>query len=306
MKTNHFFSLLLPLIICFATLSNWSYTQNQKRNAPGVRKITENIHLVSDYGCNVIIVEGQGELLMVDSGHKRYSTALDSVISSLSDFPIKYILNTHFHLDHVRGNKKLSDRGAIIVAHENARTRMLSEWNVPDVRGREVRVIPPYPREYLADICFKDSIDLFYGDGVIKAIHYPNAHTNTDVAYFIQKENVILTGDLFFANGFPIIDIFYGGTINGYMSALDNLLKICDSNTVVIPGHGLPTNRQGLQDYQNMLTESISRILRLKEEGKTIDEIVDSHPIGYLYKGEESWVPEDVFIYTVYNGLSEK
>lgn len=306
MKKNRFYSLFLPLIICFATISNWSYSQNQKSTASGVRKINESIHLVSDYGCNVIIVEGQGELLIVDSGYKRFSMALDSVILSYSDFPIKYILNTHFHPDHVRGNKTLSDRGGIIVAHKNARSRMLSEWNVPDVRGRNLRVIPPYPRAFLADICFKDSLDLFLNDRIIQAIHYPDAHTDTDAAYFIKEANVILTGDLFFSNGFPIIDIFYGGTIDGYMRAIDNLLKICDANTIVIPGHGLPSNRQGLLDYRNMLSESISRIHKLKKEGKTLNEIVDSQPISDLYKGEDSWVPEDVFIYTVYNSFSKK
>lgn len=293
-------------MICFISISNPSYPQNQENKIVNKHMIKPNIFLIPDYGCNVIVIVGQEGLLIVDSGYKRFSMKLDSVISDISNLPRKYILNTHFHVDHVSGNKKISDGTADIIAHDNARKRMLSEWNVPDVQGRNVRVIPPYPEDFLADICLNDSLVLFFNNDNIQAIHFTDAHTDTDVVYYIRKANVMLAGDLFFSNGFPIIDIYYGGTIDGCMKAIDKILDICDSNTLIIPGHGMPSNRRGLVLYRNMLSESISRIHKLMEQGKTLKQVIDSDPLGDIYEGDSSWVPEDVFIHTVFNDLSGK
>lgn len=306
MKRRNLFYYFLLLIIPLISLSNWSYSQNPMTNMTSGRKIAENIYLLKDYGCNIAVTVGQDGLLIIDTGHKRSALKTDSVISTISNLPVKYVLNTHLHFDHVGGNMKLAEDGAVIIAHENTRKHMLSGWKVPELQGIKYSPVPPYSIEYLPKICFKDSMNIYFNNGVVQAIHYPNAHSDCDVIFYFQNTNVLHAGDLFESNGFPIIDVWYGGTIDGYIKALDDILKICNDNTVIIPGHGDPSNRQGLQDYRNMLFESRTRISKLIKEGKSVDGVIAADPTKGLYKGGESWIPVKLYVASVYEDLSRK
>jgi len=126
------------------------------------------------------------------------------------------------------------------------------------------------------------------------------------LGFYFQNTNVLHAGDLFESNGFPIIDVWYGGTIDGYIKAIDEILKICNDNTVIIPGHGDPSNRQGLQEYRNMLSEAKARIIKFMSIGKSLDEVIAADPTKNLYKGGESWIPVKLFIASVYEDLSKK
>jgi len=306
MKSKNLFCDFFLLIIPLLSLSHWSYSQNPMTNVTSGQKIAENIYLLKDYGCNIVVMVGQDGLLIIDTGHKSFALKIDSVISTISNLPVKYVLNTHLHFDHVGGNMKLAEDGAVIIAHENTRKHMLSGWKVPDIQGIKYPLVLPYTVEYLPKICFKDSLSIYLNNDVVQAIHYPNAHSDCDVIYNFQNANVLHAGDLFESNGFPILDVWYGGTIDGYIKALDDILKICDDNTVIISGHGDPSNRQGLQDYRNMLVESRTKISKLIEEGKSVDEVIAADPTKDLYKGGESWIPVKLYVATVYEDLSRK
>lgn len=296
---------LLFLSFYFLTLSNWSLSQNPIINQ-GVIKVAENIYVLNDNGVNITVIVGHEGLLIIDTGYKEDALRTDSVISTISNLPIKYILNTHLHYDHVGGNKKLSEDGAIIIAQDNTRKRMVSEWNMPEILGIKAPVIPPYPVEYLPKICFQDSLKVYFNNEIIQCIHFAKSHSDCDVIYYFPKANVILTGDLFVSNGFAVVDSYSGGTIDGYIRAVDNILKICDERTVIIPGHGVISNRQGLQDYLYMLAESRTKIANLIIEGKTVDEVIAADPTKDLFKGVLSSLPPKFFVYTVYQDLSKK
>ncbi|MBE0673819.1 MAG: MBL fold metallo-hydrolase [Bacteroidales bacterium] len=306
MKSKNLFYYFLLLIIPLLSLSHWSYSQNPVTNLTSGQRIAENIYLLTDYGCNMVVMVGQEGLLIIDTGYKGSALKTDSVISTISNLPVKYVLNTHLHFDHVGGNMKLAEDGAVIIAHENTRKHMLSGWKVPEIQGINYSPVLPYSIEYLPKICFKDSLNIYFNNDVVQAIHYPNAHSDCDVIFYFQNTNVLHAGDLFESNGFPILDVWYGGTIDGYIKALDDILKICNDNTVIISGHGDPSNRQGLQDYRNMLVESRTRISRLIEEGKSVDEVIAADPTKDLYKGGESWIPVKLYVATVYEDLSRK
>jgi len=306
MKSKNLFYYFLLLIIPLLSLSHWSYSQNPMTNVTSSQKIAENIYLLKDYGCNIVVMVGQDGLLIIDTGYESFALKIDSVISTISNLPVKYVLNTHLHFDHVGGNMKLAEEGAVIIAHENTRKHMLSGWKVPDIQGIKYPIVLPYPVEYLPKICFKDSLNIYLNNDVVQAIHYPNAHSDCDVIYYFQNANVLHAGDLFESNGFPILDVWYGATIDGYIKALGDILKICDDNTVIISGHGDPSNRQALQDYRNMLVESRTKISKLIEEGKSVDEVIAADPTKDLYKGGESWIPVKLYVATVYEDLSRK
>jgi glyoxylase-like metal-dependent hydrolase (beta-lactamase superfamily II) len=298
-----YYFFLLPTFLLFS-LSDWSFSQTSVTNE-GVIKISNEIFVINSTGCNIAVIIGQEGLLIIDTGDNRFAMKTDSLISTISDLPIKYILNTHLHYDHLGGNRKLSENGAVIVAHENTRKGMLTEWNMPEIAGIKYPVIPPYPEEYLPKICFRDSLSIYFNNDIIKCFCLPNGHTDGDVIYYFQKPNLIHTGDLFLSNGFPIINPL-PGSINAYIKAVDEIINICDENTVIIPGHGPVANRQDLRDYEIMLIESRNRIDKLVKEGKTLDEVIAANPTRDLFKGGKSWLPVKLYIATVYMCLSQK
>lgn len=304
MKRGNLFNYFL-MIIPLLSMSNWAYSQSPMTNAVSDQKVAENFYLIKDFGCNIAVMAGQEGLIIIDTGHERSSLKTDSVISTISNLPVKYILNTHLHFDHLGGNKKLSEKGAIIVAHENTRKGMLMEWNMPEIAGIKYPVIPPYPEEYLPKICFHDSLNIYFNNDIIKCIWLPNGHSDGDVIYYFEKANLIHAGDLFLSNGFPIINPL-PGSIDAYIKAVDEIIKICDENTVIIPGHGPVADRQELKEYKIMLTKSRNRIDRLVKEGKTLDEVIAANPTRGLFKGGKSWLPDKLYIATVFMGLSQK
>ncbi|WP_010662911.1 MBL fold metallo-hydrolase [Marinilabilia salmonicolor] len=306
MNPGNLHRYFILLIFFFFSVCNWVYAQNAMLNTKEINQIADKFYLLSQYGCNIVVMAGPEGLLLVDSGTKEYAFKTDSVVSTISDSSIKYVLNTHFHFDHVGGNMKLSETGATIIANEETRKRMLSEWNIPEIQGMKYPKVLPYSDKYLPVICFEDSLKLFFNNEIVQAISYPNAHSDCDVIYYFQASNIIHAGDLFFSNGFPVIDIYYGGTIAGYIRAIDSILELCNEKTIIIPGHGVISNRQKLNDYRNMLVESKIRIFKLIKEGKTLDEVIAANPTKDLLKEGESWIPINIFVNTVYQDLSKK
>jgi len=259
-------------------------------------KIVDNIFVFNHNGTNYTIVTSDEGLLIIDTGYPGAATFADSTIRADFKLPVKYVVNTHYHYDHVGGNHLFAKNGAPIIAHKNTRKRMLIEWNMPEFQGLKYPVFPPYADEYLPDICFSDSLKIYFGNETIDLIHLPPGHSDCDVIVCFKIENIVVTGDVYLGIGFPPIDF----TFDGYLASLSLLISMCDKNTVVISGHGPVTNLDELILFRETLTEGASRIKKLKSEGKTIDEIVAAEPLKGLM--ERSYVPEVVFIYCILNG----
>jgi len=297
----------------FIILSNWmiliggqAFSQNVTTNKFAPVKVTEGIYRIKNFGCNIAVMTGDDGVLIIDTGDQAAALKTDSVIKTISNKPVRYVLNTHFHLDHVGANKKLSEGGSVIVAQENTRQRMSEVWNVPAIAGVTYPVIPPYSEDYLPKICFRDSIAIYFNNETIQGIHFPNGHSDSDVIYFFRKANVIHAGDLFLSNGFPVIDIYYGGSIDGYIRAVDNMIRLCNERTIVIPGHGAPSDRQGLVEYRDMLSKARTNIEKLVKEGKTLEEVIAADPTKDLFKLGKSWLPAPMFVDVVYKELSKQ
>ncbi len=304
MKNKNLNYLILLLLVLLLSSRAGLLSQNAGTNNE-VLKISSEIFVINSTGCNIAVIVGQEGLLVIDSGDERSALKTDSLISTISGLPIKYILNTHLHFDHLGGNKILSEKGATIIAQNNTRESMLKEWDVPEIAGMKFPVIPPYPKEYLPKICFQDSLSIYFDSNVIKSISLPGGHSSSDVIYYFPEANIIHTGDLYLSNGFPIIDLA-PGSIDAYINAVDNIIHICDDNTVIIPGHGPLSNLHNLKEYRSMLMESRNRIEKLIRDGKTLDEVIAENPTRDLYKGGKSTIPDKLFVATVYICLSQK
>jgi cyclase len=298
------FSLLLLGFIIMTKAPGYSQRGTEKKEVP--EQVTKNIFLIKDYGCNIVLMVGPDGLLMIDSGYKETGAELDSLTRTVSTLKFQYLLNTHFHFDHLGGNKVFVDKGAKVVSNLATRKHMQVMWDIPTIADVKYPTILPYEDPYLPTICFSDSMILFFNDEQIRAIEYKDAHTEGDVIYFFQQANVIHAGDLFLSNGFPVIDIYDGGSIDGYIYAVEKVIGLCNEKTIIIPGHGPIANLQDLRDYCDMLIASRDRILELIKEGKTVNEVINLDPTKGLFKKGESWLPPKLFVFTVYQELSQK
>lgn len=267
-------------------------------------KIADGVYLLGNLPCNVVAVIGSDGILLIDNGSARTAGNLKEMIAGFDTGPLRIVLNTHYHFDHIGANEYLAKDGAVIVAHENTRRRMLAEWRIPDKWGLNYPAIPPYPDVAVPKVTFADSLNVHFNGQTIEAVHLPNAHSEADIAVFLRDANILHTGDIYLSNGFPIIDSFYGGTIDGVIAAVDALVNLINDHTKVVPGHGPVSNRQELRDYRKMLTTARDRIAALIEEGKTLEEIVAADPTAGLYGRGRSWLPPKLFIVTVYADLT--
>jgi len=306
MKAKRLFKKVLPISLWFLSILNWVYAQDNSINNSIAIKVADGIYMISDYGCNIGVMVGKEGLLIIDSGYEETASKMDSSILAISNLPLKYVLNTHMHFDHVGGNKKLAENGAIIISNDFTRKHMLNVWDPGLIAGVKLPTIQPYPESYLPKICFNDYLKLYFNSDTIIAYEFKHCHTGGEVIYYFQKANVIYTGDIFLPDGFPGIMVFDGGTINGSIKAIGEILKLCNEKTIVIPGHGHLSNRQGLEDYHELMINSRDIILKLINEGKTLDEIIKLNPINNLYKGEVSGLTSEIFIHLVYQDLSKK
>jgi len=289
---------LVALSLIFGCVFNL-YSQEAEIVESAAVEVADGLYVHERWGANITISSGKDGLLIIDTGYPGSAEYSDSTIRAEFHKPIKYVINTHYHPDHVGGNQLLSDGGALIVAHRNTRVRMMKEWKrpkIPELPDMKYPVIPPYEEEYLPDLCFNDSIDIHINDELVHCVHIPGGHSGCDVVVEFKDANVIHAGDLFLTIYFPPIE----GTAEEYLAAVEQIIGMCDENTIVIPGHGPISDRKGLEEYYEIISVASNRINSLKSEGKSLKEVLDSNPLADIGVGE-SYGLKELFIYCVYN-----
>lgn len=300
--SNKWFSTLLLASLLGLGLS--ASAQEIRSVESAAVKIADGVYLLNSLQCNVVAVIGPDGILLIDNGSAGRADNLKEMMAGFDTGALRIIVNTHYHFDHIGNNELLTKNGVVIVAHVNTRRRMLAEWRIPDKWGLYYPAIPPYPEVAVPKVTFVDTLNIHFNGQKIEAVHFPNAHSDADIAVFLRDTNVLHTGDIYLSNGFPIIDSFHGGTIDGVIAAVDALVDLINDHTKVVPGHGPVSNRQELRDYRKMLTTARDRIAALIEEGKTLEEIVAADPTAGFYRRGRSWLPPKLFIVTVYADLS--
>lgn len=300
------FKILIFFIMTFLLLAQWADSQESATPQENFIKITDRLYMLKGAGCNIASLLGQDGVLLIDSGAQNQSAMVVSTMKEITDAPVRMVINTHYHFDHAGGNEAFARKGAITISHLNTRNRMTQEWRVPEIMGIKYPTIPPYPEICLPKITFDESLTIHFNDEIIHVTHIPGGHSDSDIIIQFRKANVIHTGDLYLSNGFPIIDFLYGGSVNGYIAAVGEIIQICNENTRIIPGHGPLSNREELITYRDMLVKARDRIVNMIEEGQTLEEIVTADPISELCKGGKSWLPPKMYIYCVYHEFSNQ
>jgi glyoxylase-like metal-dependent hydrolase (beta-lactamase superfamily II) len=233
--------------------------------------------MLSGAGGNIGLSVGDDGALQVDSEYAQLSQKVADAVAAVSTKPVRLLINTHWHFDHVGGNESLAQAGALIVAHENVRKRMATEQALHGLGGVE-RKIPPSPAGALPVITFPDSLTFHWNDDQVQVLRVKPAHTDGDSFVYFQKANVLHVGDVYFNGTYPFIDINAGGSIDGMIAAVDQALALADDETKIIPGHGPLSNAAELRAYRKMLATARDRVQALVKEGKSRDETIAAKP----------------------------
>jgi glyoxylase-like metal-dependent hydrolase (beta-lactamase superfamily II) len=248
-------------------------------------------------GGNVAASVGADGLFIIDDELEPMTAKLKAALGALSKTPVRFVVNTHWHLDHTGGNPALAATGAVIVAQENVRKR-LSVDNVMHMMGHEM-TIKAQPHAALPVVTFTDDVTLHLNGDDVHVIHVPPAHTDGDSIVHFKTANVIHTGDTV-TGSYPIVDIDSGGQFEGFIAAADRILALCDDNTKIIPGHGPLMTKADLVAYRQMLIDVRDRIGKLLAAKKTVDEIKAAKPLADLdAKWGQGFVKADFLIESV-------
>lgn len=279
-----------------------SFAQDFEKVQIKTTKVSDGVYMLTGSGGNIGVSAGNDGVLLVDDQFAELTEKIRAAIAKINGGPIRFVLNTNWHYDHVGGNRPLAEAGCIIIAHDNSRKLMMAEQYHPFFDMR----IPPYPEAALPKVTFTESITFHFNGDEIHAFHIENAHSDADIVIYFRKANVIHTGDILFVGGYPFIDIPHGGSIDGMIAAVDRLLGLINDNTKVIPGHGALSDSKGLQEYMEMLVTVKERVELQIKEGKTLEEIIASKPTSDFDKGRNNWMPSEGFVKIVYNDISKR
>jgi glyoxylase-like metal-dependent hydrolase (beta-lactamase superfamily II) len=262
--------------------------------------LRSGLTLLSGAGGNILVLSGPDGVVAVDSGLSTAQSQIAKAMDALTAKPLRYLINTHFHFDHVGGNEWMHSFGAEIIAQERTRLRMSSEQIIPAFDA----VVPPAPPSALPTVLFAQSQTLAVNDEVIQLRRHTPAHTDTDISVFFAKANVLHTGDTWFHGIYPFIDYDNGGSVRGMLAASAENLSLANCETIVIPGHGEAGDRNDLLEFHEMLLSVCDKVASLKKSGDSVESVVAAKP---TLPFDEAWgggfIPPDLFVSLVYRGL---
>lgn len=271
-----------------------------------ITHVAGNVYMIQrpGGGGNIGAQIGPDGVLLVDSLFDPMTDALLAAVREVTEEDIKYLINTHIHVDHVGGNANLAERGVVIFSHENTRQRFLEERSrFPRAGGSWV---PQQPESARPQITFNDEMTFHFNGEEVLTFKVPPAHTDGDVFVYFPESDVMHLGDVYRTTSYPIIDLYNGGSLRGTIAALDQAIDMAGPNTKVIPGHGLEImDRQGLIEFRDMILDVQAEVLSLIREDKKLEEVMAANPTAAYdseWTDDPGWQPED-FVPLVYYEL---
>ena len=305
-KVRNALLLALAALSLLAT-TRLSYSQGNFEGVElSITLVAGNVYMVQrpGGGGNIGVQVGPDGILLVDSLFAPLADKLVAAVAQVSDEKIRFLVNTHIHIDHVGGNKNLAEMGVMIFAHDNTRLRFFEERSrFPRAGGS---FVPQQPAAARPLITFNDTMSFHLNGEEVRAFLAPPAHTDGDVFVYFPKSDVLHLGDVYRTTSYPIIDLYNGGTLRGTIAAIDQAIELAGPDTKVIPGHGLEVvGRDELVEFRDMILDIQGQVLVMIREGKKLDEVMEAQPSAAYdaqWTDDPGWGPED-FIPLVYYQL---
>lgn len=264
------------------------------------QKLSDNIYVLFGQGGNIGLSVGEDGTYIIDDQFAPLTDKINASIKKITDQPVKFVVNTHWHFDHTGGNENFGKQGAVIVAHDNVHRRMKKGQDMKAI-GRN---IPAAPKAALPVITFDHEMSLQLNGDLMRAYHVENAHTDGDSIIFFEQDNILHMGDTYFNIGYPFVDLGSGGSIDGYIAALEKGLSLSDEQTQIIPGHGPMATKADMATYVAMLKDIRNKVAQLKASGKTLEEVIKAQPSKeYDAKNGKAFIKPGQIISFIYKSL---
>lgn len=293
MKQQYFFILAnLIAAISFNTLAQQPAFLTQEIR---VEQLSSGLYLLYGNGpnSNVGLSIGEDGAFVIDDQLKPMTDKLLSAIREITDAPVRFVVNTHVHRDHIGANGRFREAGAVIISHDNVYRRLSDDRDVP--------------ANDLPVLTFSDTTTLSLNGDTIHVFWPGPAHTDGDSVIWFQKANVMFVGDLFFNHRFPFIDKVNGGSLDGLISNAEKLISMIDDKTILVPGHHKPGRKKDIILFRDMLLRTSGEIKNLIAGGKTIEDVMRAKPFSDLY---DSWqtrfMTAERYIQILYDQLTIK
>ncbi|WP_404399931.1 MBL fold metallo-hydrolase [Idiomarina seosinensis] len=250
-------------------------------------QVAENVHMLTGAGGNMALMHGEDGVLLVDDQYQQMADKITNKIEQLTGSPVRYLINTHFHGDHVGSNMWFRQQhNATVMAHDNVRKRLAKDDSF-DQKGLPV-------------LTFDSTATLHINNDTVQVFYLPGGHTDGDVAVWFEQANVLHPGDLFFNGRFPYIDLGSGGDVNGYISNAEVLLSKINEDTVIIPGHGPQATKQDYQRFVEMIKATKAKVDDMRNQGMALEDVLGAG-LGEEYQDWAwSFITEERWIKTLY------
>lgn len=264
-------------------------------------KVAGNVWILTGRGGNIGVSVGADGLLIVDDQYAPLAEKIRAKLKELSNGKLRFILNTHYHGDHTGGNKEFGPE-APIIAHDNVRKRLATP---PDDAAARERWAQANPKEAWPVLTFGDRVSIHFNGEEIRAIHFPQGHTDGDSIIFFTASNVVHMGDDFFAGRFPYVDLNAGGTVQGLTKNIEDVIGKLPADVKIIPGHGPVSTVDDLRAYHKMLVATTDIVQKRKAAGMSLE---DAKKAGLPDEWKEwgsGFINTDRWIETIYNSFAQ-
>lgn len=287
--------LLFLLLFAVATAA-----QNRDFSKVEVKaqKVAGNVYMLTGAGGNIGVSVGEDGVVIVDDQFAPLAPKIKEALKGITDKPIKFILNTHYHGDHTGGNE-IFGREAPIIAHDNVRKRLAS--GSKNLGGET----PPAPKVALPVVTFGDRVSIHINGEEVRAVHYPSGHTDGDAVIFFTGSNVVHMGDDFFNGTFPFVDSENGGSVKGLVANLEKILSQLPDDVKVIPGHGPLSDKAGLRKFADAMKGTYDAVAAGVAAGKTLDQLKQEKVLAQWDAMGQGFIKTDAWIERIYNEVKK-
>ncbi len=300
MKVLPILNTVLLLVFSILTI----HAQN-KEVIITVDTLSPQVYMLTGQGGNIGIYVGTDHVFMIDDQFDRLSEKIKASIAQLSDKPIAFLFNTHMHGDHTGGNASFNGPQTTIVAHDNVRNRVIER---EQKNLDEAKISETFYENMLPEVTFSDNITFFDGNETILGFHVHEAHTDGDALVYFMNNNVLHMGDTYFAGRYPYIDLNSGGSVEGLIKTQKKALMVINGETVIIPGHGQPSNKKELTAYIAMLEDIKGKVQEAIKAGASLEQVKANTEITNNYDATHGggFISAEAIREIFYNSLSQK
>jgi cyclase len=269
-----------------------------------VKKVSGNVYMLEGAGGNIGASVGDDGIVIVDDQYAPLADKIKAALKGITDKPVRFVINTHYHGDHTGGNA-IFQQNAPVIAQDNVRKR-LEEGGTAGNKGGVKIEFKPAPKEALPIITFDHDVTVHLNGEDIRALHFPHGHTDGDSVIFFPKSNVVHMGDDFVTYGFPFVDLSGGGSVEGMTAALEEIIPKLPADVKVIPGHGPVSNLDDVRRFIAMLNDTTAVVAKGIKQGKSLNQLKQENVLAPWQKWSGDFISTEQWLVTVYNDLTGK